>query len=143
MKRLLFTVILGILVLAAWGCIMKKAQYLEEKKFLTELISSTNSFIHDLDRTNNRIAIGRSVVQYTEDIKKAKADLWKLEKLCPGYLALNGYKNAPKELQPLFKEFYETLVQVKTISEGKKAKFSQDRNLLKIFDELKEALYYY
>jgi len=140
--RCLITII-AISFILTISCQVKREKYFEEKKTLEELIHSTNLFIKELDRTDNRIAIGRAVVQYTEEIKRLKKDLWNLEKLCPDYLMDSGYKQAPAELRPLFKSFYNALKRLKAITEGKRAKFSQDKNLIKIFDELKEALYYY
>ena len=143
MKKLILLSLIGLSVLSIMGCEKKEPKYTEEKLTLEYLIKLTGKFTHELDVTGNRIAIGRAIVEYMTEIKRIKPRLYQLEKICPEYKTSYGYKNAPKELQPLFKQWGESLAHMKIVAEGKAAKFSQDKDLVKRYQELKEALYFY
>lgn len=137
---LLFTCIIFLFLLS---CQEKVQKYADEKILLSNLIKETDSFTHEMDRTNNRIAMGRTIITYIAEIRRLKPRLWKLEKICPNFNKTFGYKNAPKELKELVKEFGQSMSQMKLVMEGKMAKFSTDKDLIKIFEELNEILYYY
>jgi hypothetical protein len=143
MKKLILLALIGSSVLCMMGCEKKESQYTEEKLTLEYLIKITGKFTRELDVIGNRIAIGRTIVEYTSEIKRIKSGLYQLEKICPEFKTTYGYKNAPKELQFLFKQLGESLAHMKIVAEGKVAKFSQDKDLLKSYQELQEALFYY
>jgi hypothetical protein len=143
MKKLVLLTLIGLLLLSMMGCEKKESKYTEEKQTLEYLIKITDKFTRELDVTGNRIAIGRAIVEYMTEIKRIKPRLYQLEKICPEFKTSYGYKNAPKELQPLFKQLGESLAHMKIVAEGKAAKFSQDKDLVKSYQELKEALFYY
>ena len=143
MKKLVLLNLIGLLVLSMMGCEKKESQYTEEKLTLEYLIKITGKFNRELDVIGNRMAISRTIVEYTTEIKRIKVRLYQLEKICPEFETTFGYKNAPKELQPLFKQLAESLAHMKIVAEGKVAKFCQDKDLVKNYQELKEALFYY
>ena len=143
MKKLVLLNLIGLLVLSMMGCEKEKSQYTDEKLTLEYLIEITNKFTQELDVTGNRIAIARAFVKYSTEINRIKPKLYQLGKICPEFKTPYGYKKAPKELQPLFKQWSESLAHMKIVAEGKAAKFSQDKDLVKSYQKLKEALYYY
>jgi hypothetical protein len=143
MKKLILLTLIGLSVLSMMGCEKKGSKYTEEKQTLEYLIKITDKFTSELDVIGNRIAIGRAIVEYMTEIKRIKPRLYQLEKLCPEFKTTYGYKNAPKELRPLFKQVGESLAHMKVVVEGKVAKFSQDKDLGKMYQELKEVLFYY
>jgi len=143
MKKFILLSLIGWLILVTAGCDKKKEQYMEEKLTLEGFIQSTTRYIRELEVTNNRIAVGRVIKNYIDDIKRIKQDMWALEKICPDFKTTYGYKNAPKELRPLIKRCGESLARMKLVAEGKMSQFSTDKNLLKMFAEVKEVLYYY
>ncbi|MGD2085833.1 MAG: hypothetical protein PVH61_06580 [Candidatus Aminicenantes bacterium] len=143
MKKLVLLNLVGLLVLSMMGCEKKESKYSEEKRTLEYLIKITDKFTRELDVTGNRIAIGRAIEKYATEIKRIKPGLYQLEKICPEFKTTDGYRNAPKELQPLFKQVGESLAHMKMVAEGKTAKFSQDKDLVKRYQELKEVLFYY
>ena len=143
MKKLVLLNLMGLLILSMMGCEEKESQYTDEKLTLEYLIKITNKFTRELDVTGNRIAIGRAFVKYSTEINRIKPRLYQLEKICPEFKTTYGYKHAPKELQPLFKQWGESLAHLKIVAEGKVAKFSQDKDLVKRYQELEEALFYY
>ncbi len=143
MKKLVLLNLIGLLVLSMMGCEKKESKYSEEKLTLEYLIKLTGKFTGELDEIDNRIAIGRAMLEYSTEIKRIKPRLYQLEKICPEFKTTYGYKNAPKELQPLFKQLGESLAHMKIIVEGKVAKFSHDKDLIKSYQKLQEALFYY
>jgi hypothetical protein len=143
MKKLVLLNLMGLLILSMMGCEEKESRYTEEKLTLEYLIKLTDKFTRELDVTGNRIAIGRAFAIYSTEINRIKPRLYQLEKICPEFKTTYGYKKAPKELQPLFKQWGESLAHMKIAAEGKVAKFSQDEDLVKSYQELKEALYFY
>ena len=143
MKKLILLALIGLSVFTMMGCEKERSQYTEEKLTLEYLIKITGKFTRELDIIDNRIAIARAVVEYTTEIKKIKPRLYQLEKLCPEFGTTYGYKHAPKELQPLFKQWGESLAHMKVVAEGKVAKYSHDKDLAKSYQELQEVLFYY
>jgi hypothetical protein len=143
MKIFILTTFITLLVLSMTGCEKKVDKYLNEKQTLEYLIKITINFSNEIEASTNRIAIGRSIVKFITEIKRIKTKMYELEKICPEFKTTYGYKNAPKELQSLIKQLGESLALLKIIIEGKAAKYNQDKNVVKMFQELKEILFYY
>jgi hypothetical protein len=143
MKIFILTAFITLLVLSMTGCEKKVDKYFNEKQTLEYLIKITINFSSEIEASTNRIAIGRSIVGFITEIKRVKTKMYELEKICPEFKTTYGYKNAPKELQSLIKQLGESLALLKIIIEGKTAKYSQDKNVVQMFQELKEILFYY
>jgi hypothetical protein len=143
MTRPVNVTLISLLVLALGACHGGGGKYAKEKQLLNDLIRETKAFTREFDVTRNRIAVGRSMMKYIEEIKRIKPDLWELEKVCPDYLTSDGYTKAPKELQSLVKQLSEVIARMKVVVDGKRPKFRGDKDVLDIFQELKEVLFYY
>lgn len=143
MKILVLSTLVILLLLCMMGCENKTEKYAEEKQTLEYLIKITNNFSKELEIIRNRFAIRRSIIDFTSEIKRIKPKMYELEKICPDFKKTFGYKSAPKELQPLVKQLGESLEHMKVVAKGKVAKYSQDKDVAKSFQELKETLFYY
>ena len=143
MKKLVLVTLVSFLAFANAGCESKVEKYKNEKQTLNSLTQATVRFTKEVEATKNRIAIGRTITTFISEIRRMKPEMNQLEKICPDFKTTYGYKNAPKELQPALKKFSDALAYMKVVAEGKKSKFGSDKNVVKLFEEVKEILYYY